>query len=158
LMIEHSVGARLNRAVEFKKLDEDYFDEEDQKPPYRHCHRVHAPWRRRQRRRRGHAGTRRQSHRSARRSDYFLDCVELRKGPSPRMSRRKNLRLCNTVLPKPWQYLLTKREPQRARFAICKVRTSLFQLATCQRTLTPKQLFLCNLFYSHYSVVAFGGK
>jgi restriction endonuclease Mrr len=29
LMIEHSVGGRLNRAVEFKKLDEDYFDEED---------------------------------------------------------------------------------------------------------------------------------
>ena len=27
------------------------------------------------------------------------------------------------------------------------------------RTLTPtRQLFLCNLFYSHYSVFAFGGK
>jgi restriction system protein len=29
LMIEHGVGVRLNRAVEFKKIDEDYFDEED---------------------------------------------------------------------------------------------------------------------------------
>lgn len=29
LMIEHSVGVRLNRAIEFKKIDEDYFDEED---------------------------------------------------------------------------------------------------------------------------------
>jgi restriction system protein len=29
LMIEHDVGARLNRAIEFKKLDEDYFDEEE---------------------------------------------------------------------------------------------------------------------------------
>jgi len=29
LMIEHSVGVRLNRAIEFKKLDEDYFDEEE---------------------------------------------------------------------------------------------------------------------------------
>jgi restriction system protein len=29
LMIEHSVGVRLNRAIEFKKLDEDYFDEDD---------------------------------------------------------------------------------------------------------------------------------
>ena len=29
LMIEHSVGVRLNRAIEFKKMDEDYFDEED---------------------------------------------------------------------------------------------------------------------------------
>lgn len=29
LMIEHGVGVRLNRAMEFKKLDEDYFDEED---------------------------------------------------------------------------------------------------------------------------------
>jgi restriction system protein len=29
LMIEHEVGVRLNRAVEFKKIDEDYFDEED---------------------------------------------------------------------------------------------------------------------------------
>ena len=29
LMIEHSVGVRLNKAVEFKKMDEDYFDEED---------------------------------------------------------------------------------------------------------------------------------
>jgi restriction system protein len=29
LMIEHGVGVRLNRAIEFKKLDEDYFDEED---------------------------------------------------------------------------------------------------------------------------------
>jgi restriction system protein len=29
LMIEHGVGVRLNRAVEFKRLDEDYFDEEE---------------------------------------------------------------------------------------------------------------------------------
>jgi restriction system protein len=29
LMIEHGVGVRLNRAIEFKKIDEDYFDEED---------------------------------------------------------------------------------------------------------------------------------
>jgi restriction system protein len=29
LMIEHGVGVRLNRAIEFKKLDEDYFDEEE---------------------------------------------------------------------------------------------------------------------------------
>ncbi len=29
LMIEHSVGVRLNRAIEFKKIDEDYFDEEE---------------------------------------------------------------------------------------------------------------------------------
>jgi restriction system protein len=29
LMIEHGVGVRLDRAVEFKKMDEDYFDEED---------------------------------------------------------------------------------------------------------------------------------
>lgn len=29
LMIEHGVGVRLDRAIEFKKLDEDYFDEED---------------------------------------------------------------------------------------------------------------------------------
>ncbi len=29
LMIEHGVGARMNRAIEFKKIDEDYFDEED---------------------------------------------------------------------------------------------------------------------------------
>jgi restriction system protein len=29
LMIEHGVGVRMNRAIEFKKLDEDYFDEED---------------------------------------------------------------------------------------------------------------------------------
>ena len=28
-MIEHGVGVRLNRAVEFKKIDEDYFDEEE---------------------------------------------------------------------------------------------------------------------------------
>jgi restriction system protein len=29
LMIEHGVGVRLNRAVEFKQIDENYFDEED---------------------------------------------------------------------------------------------------------------------------------
>ncbi len=29
LMIEHSVGVRLNRAVEFKEIDENFFDEED---------------------------------------------------------------------------------------------------------------------------------
>ncbi len=29
LMIEHGVGVRLNRAIEFKKIDEDYFDEEE---------------------------------------------------------------------------------------------------------------------------------
>ncbi len=29
LMIEHSVGVRLNRAVEFKRIDENFFDEED---------------------------------------------------------------------------------------------------------------------------------
>ena len=29
LMVEHGVGVRMNRAIEFKKLDEDYFDEED---------------------------------------------------------------------------------------------------------------------------------
>ncbi len=29
LMIEHSVGVQLNRAIEFKKIDEDYFDEEE---------------------------------------------------------------------------------------------------------------------------------
>jgi restriction system protein len=29
LMIEHGVGVRLNRSIEFKKIDEDYFDEED---------------------------------------------------------------------------------------------------------------------------------
>jgi len=29
LMIEHGVGVRMNRAIEFKKIDEDYFDEED---------------------------------------------------------------------------------------------------------------------------------
>jgi restriction system protein len=29
LMIEHSVGVRLNRSVEFKQIDENYFDEED---------------------------------------------------------------------------------------------------------------------------------
>jgi restriction system protein len=29
LMIEHSVGVRLNRAVEFKQIDENFFDEED---------------------------------------------------------------------------------------------------------------------------------
>jgi len=29
LMIEHNVGVRLNRAVEFKQIDENYFDEED---------------------------------------------------------------------------------------------------------------------------------
>jgi restriction system protein len=29
LMIEHGVGVRLNRSIDFKKIDEDYFDEED---------------------------------------------------------------------------------------------------------------------------------
>jgi restriction system protein len=29
LMTEHNVGVRLNRAVEFKQIDENYFDEED---------------------------------------------------------------------------------------------------------------------------------
>jgi restriction system protein len=29
LMIEHNVGVRLNRAVEFKQIDENFFDEED---------------------------------------------------------------------------------------------------------------------------------
>jgi len=29
LMIEHSVGVRLNRAIEFKQIDENFFDEED---------------------------------------------------------------------------------------------------------------------------------
>jgi restriction system protein len=29
LMIEHGVGVRLNRAVEFKEIDENFFDEED---------------------------------------------------------------------------------------------------------------------------------
>ncbi len=29
LMIEHGVGVRLNRAIEFKKIDEDYFDQEE---------------------------------------------------------------------------------------------------------------------------------
>jgi restriction system protein len=29
LMIEHGVGVRLNRAIEFKKIDEDYFDEDE---------------------------------------------------------------------------------------------------------------------------------
>jgi restriction system protein len=29
LMIEHGVGVRLNRAIEFKKIDEDYFDENE---------------------------------------------------------------------------------------------------------------------------------
>jgi restriction system protein len=29
LMIEHNVGVRLNRAVEFKRLDEDFFPEDD---------------------------------------------------------------------------------------------------------------------------------
>ncbi len=29
LMIEYGVGVRLNRAIEFKKIDEDYFDEEE---------------------------------------------------------------------------------------------------------------------------------
>jgi restriction system protein len=29
LMIEHNVGVRLNRAVEFKEIDENFFDEED---------------------------------------------------------------------------------------------------------------------------------
>lgn len=29
LMIEHGVGVSLNRAIEFKKIDEDYFDKED---------------------------------------------------------------------------------------------------------------------------------
>ena len=29
LMIEHNVGARANRVVEFKRLDEDFFSEDD---------------------------------------------------------------------------------------------------------------------------------
>ena len=29
LMIEHGVGVRLSRAIEFKQLDENFFDEED---------------------------------------------------------------------------------------------------------------------------------
>jgi restriction system protein len=29
LMTAHHVGVRLNRAVEFKQIDENYFDEED---------------------------------------------------------------------------------------------------------------------------------
>jgi restriction system protein len=29
LMIEHNVGVRLNRAIEFKQIDENFFDEED---------------------------------------------------------------------------------------------------------------------------------
>lgn len=29
LMIEHSVGVRLSRVVEFKKIDENYFDEDN---------------------------------------------------------------------------------------------------------------------------------
>ena len=29
LMIEHNVGVRLNRAIEFKRLDEDFFAEDD---------------------------------------------------------------------------------------------------------------------------------
>jgi restriction system protein len=29
LMVEHNVGVRLNRAVEFKQIDENFFDEED---------------------------------------------------------------------------------------------------------------------------------
>jgi restriction system protein len=29
LMIEHNVGVRLSRAIEFKRLDEDFFAEED---------------------------------------------------------------------------------------------------------------------------------
>ena len=28
-MIEHGVGVRLNRAIEFKEIDENFFDEED---------------------------------------------------------------------------------------------------------------------------------
>jgi len=28
-MIEHGVGVRLSRAIEFKRLDENFFDEED---------------------------------------------------------------------------------------------------------------------------------
>jgi len=29
LMIEHNVGVRLNRAIEFKRIDEDFFAEDD---------------------------------------------------------------------------------------------------------------------------------
>jgi restriction system protein len=29
LMIEHGVGARTGRAIEFKRLDEDFFSEDD---------------------------------------------------------------------------------------------------------------------------------
>jgi restriction system protein len=29
LMIEHNVGVRLNQAIEFKRLDEDFFAEDD---------------------------------------------------------------------------------------------------------------------------------
>ena len=29
LMIEHSVGVRLSRAIEFKRIDENFFDEDD---------------------------------------------------------------------------------------------------------------------------------
>jgi restriction system protein len=29
LMVEHNVGVRLSRAIEFKRLDEDFFAEED---------------------------------------------------------------------------------------------------------------------------------
>jgi restriction system protein len=29
LMVENNVGVRVNRAIEFKKIDEDFFSEED---------------------------------------------------------------------------------------------------------------------------------
>jgi restriction system protein len=29
LMIEHTVGVRLSRAIEFKSLDENFFDEDE---------------------------------------------------------------------------------------------------------------------------------
>jgi restriction system protein len=29
LMIEHNVGVRLNRSIEFKRIDEDFFAEDD---------------------------------------------------------------------------------------------------------------------------------
>ena len=29
LMTDHNIGVRLNRAVEFKQIDENFFDEED---------------------------------------------------------------------------------------------------------------------------------
>ena len=29
LMVEHNVGVRISRAIEFKRLDEDFFAEED---------------------------------------------------------------------------------------------------------------------------------